>query len=137
MSPKLWFLNYPKNCMIPAGNVSLLKQFIYMHLKVLINIIQQMTWFIRVRATVHEILAIKTSKRCWLSRKLTNFSDSNLNISETVGHRIINNTISLKCITRPFRCIYVSCLLNLDFLMNSAQNCKKYTILDNLRTITQ
>ena len=33
-----------------------------MHLKVLITLFQKMVWFIGVRATVHEILAIKISK---------------------------------------------------------------------------
>ena len=28
-------------------------------------------------------------------------------------------------------------LIDLDFLLRSAQNCKKFTCLDNLRTITQ
>ena len=39
-------------------NLSLLKQFTYMHLKVL-TLFQKMLWFIGVWATVQEILAIK------------------------------------------------------------------------------
>ena len=42
-----------------ARNLSLLKQFTYMYLKVLITIFQKMLWYIGVWATIHEILAIK------------------------------------------------------------------------------
>ena len=51
-----------------CADLSLLKQFTYMHLKVLITFFQKMLRFIEVWATVHEILAIKISKRCWISR---------------------------------------------------------------------
>ena len=37
-------------------------------------------------------------------------------ISEIVSHRIVNNAISLKCVTRPFRCIYVNCFNRLRYL---------------------
>ena len=42
-----------------ARNLSLLKQFAYMHLKVLITLFQKTLWFIGVWVTVQEILAIK------------------------------------------------------------------------------
>ena len=45
-----------------ARNQSLLKQFTYMHLKVLFPLFQKIVWFIGAQATVHEILAIKVSK---------------------------------------------------------------------------
>ena len=46
-----------------AKNLSLLKQFTYMHLKGLITLFQKMLWFIGVWATVHEKLTIKISKK--------------------------------------------------------------------------
>ena len=44
-------------------NLSLLKQFTYMRLKVFITLFQKMVWFIGVQATVHEILAIKITQQ--------------------------------------------------------------------------
>ena len=40
-----------------------------MHLKVLITLFQKMLWFIGVGATVHEILAIKISKKMLTQQK--------------------------------------------------------------------
>ena len=51
-SKKVHFYNFVQTS---ARNLSLLKQFTYMHLKVLITLFQKMVWFIGVRATVHEI----------------------------------------------------------------------------------
>ena len=57
-------LNCPKKCIFgnfvltPARNLSLLKQFTYMHLKVL----SENGMFYVIWATVHEKLAIKISK---------------------------------------------------------------------------
>ena len=45
-----------------AKNLSLLKLFPYMHLKVLITFFQKMIWSIGVWATVHEVLPIEISK---------------------------------------------------------------------------
>ena len=89
-----------------ARNLSLLKQFTYMNRKVFIAVFQKMTRFIEVRATVHEILAIK---------KRQNSSISNTNISKTLSQSIINNTIFWKSVTRLFRCIYVNCFNILTF----------------------
>ena len=47
---------------------------------------------------------------------LQNPSTSITNISKTVSHTIINNTIFWNCVTRPFRCIYVNCFNKLRFL---------------------
>ena len=64
----------PKWCMfckfvpISARNLNLLKQFIYIHLKDLMRLFQEMVCFIEVWATVHEILKNKIAKKCWLSR---------------------------------------------------------------------
>ena len=46
-----------------ARNLSVLKQFTYMDLKVFVTVVQKVTWLIGVWATVHEILAIKISKK--------------------------------------------------------------------------
>ena len=46
-----------------ARNLSLLKQFRYMHLKVIVTLFQKILWFIVVSATVDEILAIKIPKK--------------------------------------------------------------------------
>ena len=46
-----------------------MKQFTYMHLKVLITLFQEMLWLIGVWATVHEILAIKISKKMLTQQK--------------------------------------------------------------------
>ena len=46
-----------------ARILTLLKQFTYMDLKLLITVFQKIIWFIGVCATVHEILAIKISQK--------------------------------------------------------------------------
>ena len=67
--PELWSVNCPKKgifynfVLTSARNLSLLKQFTYMHLKVSITLFQKMVWFIGDRATVHEILAIKITQQ--------------------------------------------------------------------------
>ena len=58
-----------------ARNLSLLMQFTYMYLEGLVTHFQKMVWFIGVRATVHEILAIKISK------KMAHASDSSSRVS--------------------------------------------------------
>ena len=68
---------------------------------------------------------------------LKNYSTSNTHTSETVSHSIINNTNFWKCVTRPFRCIYVNCFNRLRFLAEVSTNLQKIHFLDNLRTITQ
>ena len=98
-----------------AKNLRLLKQFTYMDLKVFITLFQKMLWFMEVWATVHDILAIKISKKMLTQQKfLKNYSTSNTHTSETVSHGIINNTNFWKCVTRPFRCIYVNCFNRLS-----------------------
>ena len=99
-------------CWPKQKSLSLLKQFTYMHLKVLITLFQKMLWFLGVWATFHEILAIKISKT--MLKFLKNYSTSNTHTIETVSHSIINNINFWKCITRPFRCIY--CFNQLRFL---------------------
>ena len=106
-----------------------------MHLKVLITLFQKMLWFLGVWATFHEILAIKISKT--MLKFLKNYSTSNTHTIETVSHSIINNINFWKCITRPFRCIYVNCLNRLRFLAEVSTKLQKMHFLDNLKTITQ
>ena len=73
---ELWSLNcskwwiFCKFVFTSARNLNLLKQLIYIHLKDLIMLFQKIVCFIRVSATVHKILRIKISKRCWLGRNL-------------------------------------------------------------------
>ena len=67
--PELWFLNCLTKCIFldfvltSARNLSLLKQFIYVYLKILITLFQKIIWFKGFWATAHEILAIKISKK--------------------------------------------------------------------------
>ena len=68
---------------------------------------------------------------------LKNSSTSNTHTIETVSHSIINNINFWKCITRPFRCIYVNCLNRLRFLAEVSTKLQKMHFLDNLRTINQ
>ena len=109
-----------------------------MHLKVLITFFQKILRFIRVWATVHEILAIKISKKILNQQKfLKNSSTSNTHTIEAISHSIINNINFWKCVTRPFRCIYVNCFNRLRFLAEVSTKLQKMQFLDNLRTITQ
>ena len=109
-----------------AKHLRLLKQFTYMDLKVFITLFQKMLWFMEVWATVHDILAIKISKKMLTQQKfLKNYSTSNTHTSETVSHSIINNTNFWKCVTRPFRCIYVNCFNRLRFLAEVSTKLQK------------
>ena len=82
--------------------------------------------------------------RVWSRRVLLNFCWISIlidiliaNISITVAQTPINYTIFSNSVMRTFRCIYVNCFNNFGFLLSSAQDCKNYTLLGNLRTITQ
>ena len=79
-----------------------------MDLKVLITVFQKMIWFIGVWSTVHKILAIKISKNRLTQQKFKILQFQTL-ISPKRSHSIINNNIFWKCVTRTFRCIYVTC----------------------------
>ena len=54
-----------------------------------------------------------------------NTPTSNTHTSETVSHSIINNTNFWKCVTRPFRCIYVNCFSRLRFLAEFSTKLQK------------
>ena len=104
-----------------------------MLLRVLITLFQKMLWFIWVWATIHEILAIKISKKMLTQHKFFESSSTlKTNISEAVILSIINNANFGKCVTKPFRCIYVNCFNSLR-----QNKIEKIHILDNLRTINQ
>ena len=51
----------------------------------------------------------------------------------------MNNIIfvTTKCVTRPFRCIYVNWFIRLRFLPQVSTKLQKLHFLDNLRTTTQ
>ena len=121
-----------------CADLSLLKQFTYMHLKVLITFFEKMLRFIEVWATVHEILAIKISKKM-LNQQifLKNSLNSNTHTIEAVSHSIINNINFWKCVTRPFWGIHVNCFNRLRFLVEVSTKSRKMQFLDHLRTITQ
>ena len=107
-----------------ARKLSLSKQFTCIHQKVLITLFQKMIWFIGVWATVHEILVNKISKNM-LTQKKKICLTSNPNISKIISHSIINNTIFWKCVTRPFRCIYVNCFNRLRFIVEVSTKLQK------------
>ena len=63
--------------------------------------------------------------KSWLSRNYKKKSStSNPNIYETLSHSTIY-TIFWKCITRPFKCIYVNCFDRLIFLAEVSTKLQK------------
>ena len=60
ISRRVHFSNF---VLILSRHLSLLKLFTYMHMNVLITLFQKIILFIAVWATVHEILAIRVSKK--------------------------------------------------------------------------
>ena len=121
-----------------ARSISLLKQFTYMLVEVLITHFQKLMLFLMLWLTVSQILVFKVEEFlrnfCWVS---IFFDISIANISWTVDQTPINHSIFWKSVMRTFRCIYEIASRDLDFLLSSAQNYKKCTFLDNLQTITQ
>ena len=92
-----------------AWKLSLFKQLTYMHLKVLITLFQKTICFTGVWATVHEVLPIKISKKMLTQQKINKISWLQTLISpKQLSHSKINNAILWKCVTRPFRWIYVN-----------------------------
>ena len=80
---ELWSLNCPKKCIFSkfvltsAWNLSLLKQFTYMHLKFLITVSQKMICFIGgLSHRSWDISNYRYRKRCRFSRNLTKFFNS-------------------------------------------------------------
>ena len=87
---------------------------------------EKMTWFIVVWTLVHEILAIKISKKMLTQQIFNKF----------LRLQTLNNTIFWNCVKRPFICIYVNWFNRPRFLAVSTKLQKMY-FLDNLRTISQ
>ena len=141
--PELWSWNCLKkwvfyNLMLTSARyLSLLKQFTYKHPKGLVTHFQKMVLFTILWRTVSEILKVWSRQTllnyCWVS---IFFDILTANISWTVAQIPINYIILWKSVMRTFRCIYTSCFNRLRFLLRTAQNCKIWTFLDNLRTTT-
>ena len=66
LSKKLHFLQF---CADLSKKSKFIKANYTMHLKVLFPLYQKMVWFIGVQATVHEIMAIKISKKMLIQQK--------------------------------------------------------------------
>ena len=104
-----------------ARNLSLLKQFTYIHLKGLVTYFQKMVLFIMLWLTVSEISEfseIFLSRRillnfCWVS---IFFDILIASISWAVAQTPINHSIFWKSAMRTFRCIDVNCFNRLRFL---------------------
>ena len=62
---------------------------------------------------------------------------SNTNISKTLSHSIISNTIFWNCFVRPFRYIHGNCFNILKFFAKVSSQLQKIHFFDNLRIITQ
>ena len=80
----------------------------------------------------------------WNRRTLSNFCWVSIvfdiliaNISWTVAQTPISHIIFWKTVIKSFRFIYEIALTGLGFWLKSAQNCRKWTFMDNLRIITQ
>ena len=97
--PELWSLNYPKKCIFcsfvltSARNLSVFKQFTYMDLKVFITVFQKILCLIRNWATVHEILAIKISKKDCQNPNIRSNSLCRSGLFWTFWCRLINKSV--------------------------------------------
>ena len=70
------FLSYCNFVVNSARNLSLLKQFTYMDLKVLITVFEKIIWFIGVWATVRKIFLLR-SAQYWKHALFWQFKDHN------------------------------------------------------------
>ena len=106
-----------------AKKTSLLKQFIYMHLKVLITLFQKMVWFMGVSATVHDILMIRISKKMLTLQKYNKFMPfkgyfKKECVSHQTGSHKTHQTIAFKPFWMKISCILPSqCLLSYHILV--------------------
>ena len=109
-----------------AINLSLLKQFTYMHPKGLVTHFQKMILFIILWRTVSEILKASSQQillnYCWVS---IFFDILIANISWTVAQTPVNHINFWKSVMRTFRCIYTSCFNRLRFLAESSTKLQK------------
>ena len=111
-----------------ARNLSLFKQFTYMHPKGLITHFQKIVSFIMLWHTVSKILKVWSRRillnYCWVS---IFFDILIANISWTVAQTPINHILFWKNVMRTFRCIYTSCFNRLRYL---AETSTKWTKMD-------
>ena len=109
------------NLMLTSRNLSLLKQFTYMHPKGLVTHFQKMVLFIMPWRTVAEILKVWSRQillnYCWVS---IFFDILIANISWTVAQTPVNHINFWKSVMRTFRCIYTSCFNRLRFLAENS-----------------
>ena len=111
LSKKVSFCNF---VLTSARNLSLLKQFTYMHLKGLVTHFQKMVLFIMLWLTVLKILVFEIEVR----KISAHFFDILIAyISWTVAWIHINHTIFWKSVMRTSRCIYVNRFDRLTFLV--------------------
>ena len=122
LSKKCIFWNF---VVTSARNLSLLKQFRYKHLNVFITLFQKMVWFVGDWGIFYDVLAIKISKKMPNQQKLNLTKYFDFKRSKTVSHSIISNATFWKCVTRPFRCIYVNCFDRLRFLAEVSTKLQK------------
>ena len=115
LSKKCIFCNFG---LTSARNLSLLKQFTYIHQKGLVTHFQNLMLFIMLWLTVSEILVFEVEKFsrnfAWVSIFFDILIASN---SWTVAHTPINHSIFWKSVMRTIRCIYVNCFNRLQFLV--------------------
>ena len=110
-------------CWPQQKKTSLLKQFIYMHLKVLITLFQKMVWFMGVSATVHDILMIRISKKMLTQQKYNKFMPfkgyfKKECVSHQTGSHQTHQTIAFKPFWMKISCILPSqCLLSYHILV--------------------
>ena len=135
LSKKVHFCNF---VLTLARNPCLLKQFTYMHLKVLTTHYQKMVSFIMLWLIVSEILAFKVDVFCLISAESAFFKNILIvNISWRVVKTPIYQIIFWKSVMRTSRCIYVNCFNRLRSLREKSTELQKMHFFDNLRTTTQ
>ena len=103
-----------------ARNLNLLKQFTYIHVKVLVTHFQKMVLFVMLWLPVSEILERFCLKsKDFVAFKLSIFLIFQLliNISWTMAQTPVNHMIFWKSVMRNFRCIYVNFFNRLRFLV--------------------
>ena len=118
-----------------ARNLKLLKQFTYVHLKLLITLFQKAVlnffrkWYIGVRATAHEILRIRISKKMLTQQKFDKIFLLQTLISLKQKVIALQNSVFWENVRRHFRRIYINYKNGLRFFADK-------TNFNNLRTIT-
>ena len=118
-----------------ARNLKLLKQFTYVHLKLLITLFQKTVlnffrkWYIGVRATAHEILRIRISKKMLTQQKFDKTFLLQTLISLKQKVIALQNSVFWENVRRHFRRIYINYKNGLRFFADN-------TISNNFRTMT-